>query len=393
MTMKEIIFFANGDPESAQTWSNIPKCFVETLRKKGIMVHPVSLTNEWVQNIYDSFFRKVLKVLTLWYDEPRYYGYTWLHQWLGNRRVKKAVTTWPQADYCFFINYAFYNKYSDIPSLLLSDWPGDIDLRRRGKPVARFQKRFCMQQKNAIEHAEHVISIFPLCAEEMRTLYPTANISYLGGNVINDLSGMTLVRKSEQSAEPAPSTVWVEDVLERKRCSQRILFIGKPDRYKESAVKLMEAVTLLRKEYENLELDIIGIQEGQLSNVPPYVHCHGFLHKDNPAECAKYYELLTGAKMIVNPTPKWAAYSSIIEAMYFFTPVVVSPFDDFVQEFGESIGFGQYNEVFSAEGIAESIRRVMESTGYVQRCECAHDTVKDYTWERYVDKVLQLTQK
>ena len=77
--MKEVIFFANGDPESAQTWSNVPKCFVDTLRKKGITVHPVSLTNERVQHLYDNYIRKVLKVLTLWYDEPRYYGNTWLH--------------------------------------------------------------------------------------------------------------------------------------------------------------------------------------------------------------------------------------------------------------------------------------------------------------------------
>lgn len=378
--MKEVIFFANGDPESAQTWSNVPKCFVDTLRKKGVVVHPVSLANESVQSIYDNFFRRVLKVLLSWYDEPRYYGYTWLHQWLGNRRVKKAVEAWPQADYCFFINYGFYNRYSKIPSLLLSDWTDVISLRRRGKPVARFQKRFCRQQQEAIEQAEHVISIFPLCAEEMRHLYPTAHIHYLGGNVINDLSGEAL--------QP-------EEILHRKKESRRILFVGKPDRYKESAIKLIEAVGLLRsqQEYADWELDIIGIGKGQLSFVPDYVHCHGFLHKDNPEECKKYYELLKGAKMIVNPTPKWAAYSSIIEAMYFYTPVVVSPFDDFVQEFGKEIGFGRYNKVFTGEGIAENVQAVIEATDYENLCRCAHSTVNDYTWDRYVDKILSLIQK
>jgi glycosyltransferase involved in cell wall biosynthesis len=378
--MKEVIFFSNGDPESAQTWSNVPKCFVDTLRKKGVVVHPVSLANESVQSIYDNFFRRVLKVLLSWYDEPRYYGYTWLHQWLGNRRVKKAVETWPQADYCFFINYGFYNRYSKIPSLLLSDWTDVISLRRRDKPVARFQKRFCSQQQEAIEQAEHVISIFPLCAEEMRHLYPTAHIHYLGGNVINDLSGEAL--------QP-------EEILHRKKESRRILFVGKPDRYKESAIKLIEAVGLLRsqQEYADWELDIIGIGKGQLSFVPDYVHCHGFLHKDNPEECKKYYELLKGAKMIVNPTPKWAAYSSIIEAMYFYTPVVVSPFDDFVQEFGKEIGFGRYNKVFTGEGIAENVQAVIEATDYENLCRCAHSTVNDYTWDRYVDKILSLIQK
>lgn len=375
--IKEIIFFANGNPESAQTWSNVPKCFIDTLRRKGIVVHPVGLANERLQDVYDNFVRRVIKVLTLWYDEPRYYGYTWLHRRLAERRIKKAVEAYPDADYCFFINYAFCNKYGEIPSLLLSDWTNAINLRRHGKPVARFQKRFCQQEKEAVERAKHVISIFPLCAEEMRQLYPTANIHYLGGNVINDLSG-----------EPLQA----DEILDRKNVSQRILFIGKPDRYKGSAVKLMEAMEILRKDekYKDLELDIIGIQKNQLPQVPDYVHCHGFLHKDDKKECRKYYELLKNAKVIVNPTPKWAAYSSIIEAMYFYTPVIVSPFDDFVKEFGEEIGFGRYNQEFTAADIAGNIRGVMESERYLAMCNCAHETVKDYTWDRYVDKILQL---
>ena len=232
------------------------------------------------------------------------------------------------------------------PSLLLSDWTNIINLQRHGKSASRFQKRFCMQEREAVEHAEHVISIFPLCAEEMRQLYPTANIHYLGGNVINNLSG----------DEPHP-----DEIVGRKKAAKKILFIGKPDRYKMSAIKVMEAVGRMRNDtrFMNLELDIVGIKADQLPQVPDFAHCHGFLRKDNPVECKEYYELLKEAKVIVNPTPKWAAYSSIIEAMYFCTPVVVSPFDDFVNEFGEEINFGSYNKEFTAEGIAKNIERIV----------------------------------
>ncbi|MBR5919280.1 MAG: glycosyltransferase, partial [Prevotella sp.] len=120
-----------------------------------------------------------------------------------------------------------------------------------------------------------------------------------------------------------------------------------------------------------------------------------FLRKDVEDECRRYYELLKGAKVIVNPTPKWAAYSSLIEAMYFYTPVIVSPFDDFVQEFGETIDFGRYNREFSADCIAGNIRNLLESTDadYSETCKRAHEAVKDYTWSRYVDKVLKLCEK
>ena len=389
--MREVLFFANGDPESAQTWSNVPKCFVDTLRRKGVVVHTVNLANERLQKAYDLGFRRVLKVLTMWYDEPRYYGYTWLHKLLGYRRIKHAVKAFPDVDYCFFINYPFYNKFSQVPSLLLSDWPNIIDLRRRGKPMSRFKRRFCLQEKEAIEHARHVVSIFPLCAQEMCELYPSAHISYLGGNVINNLSGKVLAHRGEVP-DDAPDVVFTDTLMERKRHSRRILFVGKPDRYRESAVKLIEAVGLMRKEpqFSDLELDVVGISAGQLPKVPPYVRCHGFLHKDVPGECALFYDLLMNAKVIVNPTPRWAAYSSIVEAMYFMTPVVVSAFDDFVKEFGSDIPFGCYNREFTAQGIADSIKSVIGSPRYDALCERAHETVKGYTWDVYVDKVLRL---
>lgn len=384
--MKEIIFFANGNPESPQTWSNVPACFIKALRKKDIIVLSVSLTNNNLQKWYDDYFRKVLKVLMLWYDNPRYYEYTWLHQYLGNQRIKKAVNQYTQADYCFFINYGFYNKYNSIPSLLLSDWTDEISLKRDGKKPIRFRKRFCKQQKKAIEHAEHTISIFELCAKQMQELYPKGNISFLGGNVINDLSG--------KSIEETSSTDYTQNIIDKKSKSNRILFIGKPDRYKESAIKLIEAVGLLhqKEEFKNLEVDIIGIRKDQLPETPDYAICHGFLHKDNEKERETFYSILENAKMIVNPTPKWAAYSSIVEAMYFYTPVIVSPFDDFVNEFGKEIKFGLYNKEFTSACIANNIKSIIDNPNYASLCQNAHETVKGYTWDAYVDKILKLIE-
>ena len=83
----------------------------------------------------------------------------------------------------------------------------------------------------------------------------------------------------------------------------------------------------------------------------------------------------------------------MIEAMYFYTPVVVSPFDDFVQEFGEMIDFGRYNRDFSEDCIAENIKKLMDSDDFLKTCRQAHEAVKDYTWDRYVDKVLKLCEQ
>lgn len=380
--MKEIIIFADGNPESPQTWSNIPSCLVRTLRHKGIIVHSVSLKNNLLSSIYDNYIRKCLKVLIFWYDNPRYYVYTWIHKIIGNKRIYETVKKYPQADYCFFINYAFYNKYNHIPTLLLSDWTDIIIIKREGKKPRRFHKRFCKQQREAIENAEHTVSLFELCAQRMKELYPKGNITFLGGNVINDLSGKSLTETNNS-------------IISEKTKSKRILFIGKPDRYKESSIKLIEAVGLLKhiEEYKDVELDIIGIRKDQIPEVPDYVICHGFLRKDNDKERETFYSILEKAKVIVNPTPKWAAYSSIVEAMYFYTPVIVSPFDDFVNEFGKDINFGRYNEEFTAECIANNIKSILDNPDYAAVCQNAHETVKGYTWDVYVDKVLALIEK
>ena len=184
----------------------------------------------------------------------------------------------------------------------------------------------------------------------------------------------------------------MEDLIGKKEKTKKILFVGKPDRYKESAIKVIEAVKLLQKQkdFSDIELNIIGISKDQLPSIPDFVHCHGFLHKDNKKECNLYYNLLMESKVIVNPTPKWAAYSSTIEALYFCTPLIVSPYDDFVAEFSENISFGLYNYEYKAECIADNIQKILTSTHYKKMSWDAHNIVKDYTWDVYTDKVLDL---
>ena len=377
--IKEIIFFANGDPRSASMWSNVPACFVKELELRNIVVHTINLdTHPFVGAVYNLLFRRILKILLkpigitpVWYFNSRIYNF------LGYRKIKKAVTMYPSADYCFFINYLFYNKFNGIPSLLLSDWPQTFDLNRDGHKDSLLYKRVYKQEKDAIEHAKHVISIFKVRAMEMCISYPCAKVSFLGGNVINNLSGEILNEKN---------------ILEKKEKSNSILFIGKPDRYLSSAKLLIEVYLEMKKKpsFAKLRLNIIGITSKQLGNVPMGVQCYGFLHKDVESECQLYYNLLKEAKVIVNPTPHWAAYSAMIEAMYYYTPVVVSPYDAFVDEFGKDISFGVYNGNFSTVTVSTNIMALLKSSNYFQMCIEAHRVVKDYTWSVYVDKVLNL---
>lgn len=83
-------------------------------------------------------------------------------------------------------------------------------------------------------------------------------------------------------------------------------------------------------------------------------------------------------------------YSSIVEAMYFYTPVIVSPYDDFVNEFGKDIDFGIYNKKYDSLVLAKNMESIFNSSDYENMCLNAHERVKDYTWDNYVDKILKL---
>lgn len=402
--MKEILFFADYNPRDASTWSNVPCCFVNALEKKGYQVRTISTfpNKRWVL-LYDKYIRLILDFIIYPITRNRtvYFGYSRSYQWIGERKIKKTIKKYPDADFCFFMNYLFYNKFNDIPSLLFGDWTVEMGLQRKNRRPSIFQKRCIKKEKEAIENAEYTISIFPQCAETMKEKYPKGNIHYLGGNFINDLSGINIQGKEEgvrckdeqqNHIKNGFKAIYIEDLINKKEKSNKVLFIGKPDRYKESAIKVTEAISLLQKQQEfyNIELNIIGISKDQLPSLPDFVHCHGFLHKDNKQECNLYYNLLMESKVIVNPTPKWAAYSSTIEALYFCTPLIVSPYDDFVAEFGENITFGLYNHEFNKECIADNIKKVLTITHYKKMCLDAHNIVKDYTWDVYTNKVLNL---
>lgn len=398
--MKEILFFTNGDANNANVWSNVPYCFSHALEDKGINVRRIDYSiNPAFVKFYNLGLRRILDGLTLKKLRFPYLRTTRLFKYFAEKKIRKAIQNNPQADLCLFMGYGFYNKWNKIPSLLFSDWTTEMDIWKKRKPNF-LEKRIILQEEEAINHAQYVISLFPVCCEEMKRKYPKANIHFLGGNVINDLLNKSFVSRSkfirethqqdsQVSNEKADNPIIVEDLIERKEKSKKLLFIGRKTTYLEAAKKLIEAYKILKKEenYKDLSLDIVGCAESDFDSLPEGVTCYGFLNKSDERDRKIYYDLLLGAKVLVNANPKWGAFSSTVEAMYYYTPVIVSPYQDFVKNFGEKIDFGVYNQEFTANSIANDIKSIINSNNYAEMCNFAHDNVKTYTWENYVKQL------
>lgn len=375
--IKEIIFFSFGDSNKISTWSNVPYLFCRELERKNLIVRRINIEpNPKIRNMFNSivyrFYRKI------WPQNICKYERSWLFSIITNYKIKLAVSKYRNADMCIFCTFSFYNRFNKIPSILFCDWSFDILIRERlNRKPCLVEKIFINRENSVINKADLVISLFPECADKMKKDNPVANIHYLGKNVVNsvyegDLDENTLV-------------------LEKQK-SKKLLFIGNQNNltYLETAKKLTKSFAKAKERINDIELHIVGIDSSTLGYIDNDIFCYGYLHKEVKEECDVYYNLVLQSSLIINVTPMWAGYSSIIEAMFFYTPVLVSPFKDFVSEFGEEIDFGLYNSSYEVNDIADDICAILSSEHFTQMAKSAHYHTKDYTWRNYVDKMLSL---
>ena len=373
MEIKKIILFTYGDSASASTWSNVPFLMRSTFEKKGIEIVPVDISaSKTLSRLHNLF---VLRPLNLLGSRDYYFTRTALFRTITDRKIRKAVDKHHDADYCIFLNFEFYNRFSAIPSLLFSDWTYRIllDDRRQGKSNI-LDRAFMRRQAKAISKATVVLPLFSRSADTMRRHYPDAEICSIPANVINTLD---------------PQPLDADSIISGKTTSRDILFVGNYA-YIDGLRLLIGALDRLKT--QGATLHVIGMTREQVPDAPANVRFHGYLRKDVPSESHTYYSLMRSARILANPSENWGAYSSTIEAMYYYTPVTVSPYGQFVKEFGTGIRFGEYCTEQSPDTLAAIIDRTFDLSApeYADRCLHAHKSVENYTWDTYVDSMLAI---
>lgn len=375
--VKQIIFITYGDSQNASSWSNIPYLFSKALEDKGFQLIRLDINPDPKSNV--SWNKYIDRYLHVFYKDHKYsYIRSWFFRYKTFKKIKKVVRENPDAYFCVFLNFEFYNKFSKVPSLLFGDWTYDMIItdRLHRKPYF-FEKWFINYQRTAIQQSQLVISMFKDLADLISFRYHK-EVRHLGLNVINDLNY---------------NPVSDEIILEEKKKSNKILFIGTP-KYLVGAKKLIEAFMILQKNSPSLQLHIIGITKDDLhfDNIPN-LYFYGYLKKDDDIDNKVYYDLLVSAKVLVNPSDGWAGYSSSIEAMKYFTPVIIKPYNSFTSDFGMTPDFGYYLENLETETIVSAIHTVIYSEDYSKLCFNAHHKVKDFTWDNYVSVITELMEK
>ena len=371
--IRTINVFTAGDSSDLCVWSNVPYLLCRTLENKGYAVNRID---------YESLRSGVLRWLVLLGDfvyrrfdrrHGKGYFYAKVYYALVDRKIRRAARNFP-AD-LDITPYNCGNPYAPQPTLLLGDWTQDYLYRVRLKRAPQgYQKYYAARQDAVIERSDCVVSLFARCAEDMRAHYRNPHIYHLGRNVVNNV---------------CPGPLDPEQACRRKSESRRILFVGKRH-YIAAARQLVRVFGRLQTDCPGLELDIVGLTAKELGfPLPEGVRCHGYLNKGIPVEREAYYRLLLDARVFVNTTQLWGGYSSTVEAMYFCNPAVVSPYEDFTAEFGDTIPFGAYCSDGEDERLCAILRELFaDGDLYGRMCRAAHDAVADYTWDNFVEALL-----
>jgi glycosyltransferase involved in cell wall biosynthesis len=368
--INEVTVFSVGDSADIKTWSNAPFFFTETLVSKGIKVNRVDLSpNKYFEKLHAIFFEPLVK---LFFKRTTYGYFRSLVNFLDvRRRIKIASKKFSTADAEIFLTFSFSSAgISKKPSVQFCDWTFEHYFAYFESRKPDFFERSCIKRENSqIEGSSLVFPLFASSAEFMHQRYINKNIYYLG-NVINS-------RLEISEAE----------ILRVKNASHSILFVGRK-LYLEGALQLLEAFKILKAELPSFQLHLVGINEHDLGPLSEGVHCHGYLDKGNDEQRELFFSLLKEAKVFVNTTAKWGAFSASFEALYSYTPVIVTPYDDFVKIFGRKIDFGVYFEEQSADALAAAIKKLVTDPAYELMCKNAHRAVKDFSWDAYIDKLL-----
>ena len=370
--IKELILITIGNPYLLETWSGVPYFLTKELRNRDIIVNVIDLEpNRYIKILYNVI---ILPLTSLFVKNGELSIYRSIFFRIYQKiTFKRKLKKYNNADAIIGLSYNLMIPSNGKPIVLLSDWPFSYTLEKKGITPGFYQRTHIKWDINCLKNATHIISIFPTCSQYINKIIEENKAISLGVNVINN-----------KSAEPD------ERIIENKSKHKRIVFIGRLH-YLEGLLILLQSYKELKEIHPELCIDIIGMNksdiEGQNIELHEGVNFWGYLDKGNNEECEKYYNILNNASLYVNTTPGWVGYTSMIEAMYFYTPVIVYPCKEFIDEFGVNINFGRYCD--NRKDLANIITNIyVDNNEFRKLCINAHNRVSEYTWENYVNRLL-----
>ena len=368
--IKEVTVFTAGDSQKKSTWSSFPYNLTENLLSRGIRVNRIDISeSEKAKWWFDRTIRRVARRI---HPKTTYEYYRSVGHYLRvKKKIQQAILDFTETDVNIFMTFSHSAiGLTPKPTVMLCDWTYHYNITHfLGRAPDIFERSSIKREDRVVSRADMVVSTFPDVTDYMKSRYPRTNVLYFG-------KGFCFIQKAKEC-----------EIMPQKFTSKDMLFIGNY-RYLEGAKHLISAYKKLQSDIPDIRLHIVGMSKEQLPDCPKGVICYGYLNKDNPQEQELYYKLLKKAKVFVNTTPKLGSLGAMLEALYFFTPVITTPQDYMVINFGDKLEFGHYCRDNSLETLCSNIKHIFQNQKYASLCANAHASVKGFSISSCIDEII-----
>ena len=373
------ICYTNYDARFLNSWSNVPFFFAETLKAEKGKEH-VFIDSIFPKPGLSSFLFKVLNRFwsILFRGTLHSFHRSLAFRIITNHRIEKMCKRHSPLDVLIVFTYSYLPKVKQ-KTVLFCDWPLWYELLYHQKRKPSFFERMDIRNEDRnIVGSDYVITFFPYVYEKLKERYNNAKNIYYIGHFIN-----STIQTTEND---------LSRFIKIKKASSRILFIGGPH-YRQAAISLIKVVEKINtlKGIE-LSVDVVGLKEEQAvkSRCANY---YGYLDKSNEKHAKKYYELMEGARVIINNTENWSSASSIIEALSFGTPFILCFNENINKLLTGGEGFGIYIDN-SPQSLENAIWKMvsLKDEEYSKMAEKAWTFVNGWTWKNYITKMIALIE-
>ena len=375
---KEIIFFANGDPNKASTRSNVPYFVINEFEKNNYLVHKINLLE------FNKIVRIILAATTiLWNLRLKFsnqsqslatFDRTKIYNYFINRNIKKAVKKFKSAKTLFFFNFSntYFNHNYTIINFCDRTIEYKIEVIEKRR-LRLLEKKFSFRQEEILSNSSAIITIFPNAYEFLKNKYPNNKVYYFGIGI------------------NSPSINFEKQLLLKRFNNKQFLFIGNKN-YLSGIIKCISSLNLVNKKLnKKYKINIIGVQKKDLPNINlENAVFYGYLNKSEVTQKKQYYDIMDSSYFIINTSDKWVGASSIQEAMYHRLPIIIKPSIDIIKFLGTEEKFGFYARTQNETELADLIIKSLNLTfhEYLKLADEAYNTVKDMSWEVIAKKII-----
>lgn len=382
--MKKIMVVSDGDPNSIDTWSNVPYYLVNTLQKKGWEVFTVSVgASSKFENILVRGISYLIRLLFCEKKSIFSIKYTAWYKRIKEKKVQKLINANPEIACIVYVGeIPMYFPITEAKVIVFCDFTIEYTIRKlQGREPTRLEQKQIMLQDKTIKQFDDIVVMFQDAYAHFISYYSDNK------NIFRPINGHFINSDN--------LNIKIEDLRKEKLLSNRYLFIGRI-RYKKgilTAINTVEKYNLVNE--KKIYLDIIGVTADQIGLTSNYVRYFGYLSKSIDTEKMIYYKCISNARAVLNTSMNWGGMSSTVEAMMYGTPVITSRYDEFINLFGSNIDFGYYAEPENVDSLYECIEKMqnLDTDSYQKLVDNSRNQVKNWTWDNCLDQVLGISEE